>query len=134
MQAPPIPAAIAAAFSAYPAPMQDRFQTLRALIFAVAAQTPGVGPLTESLKWGEPAYRPRSSGTTVRLASVKSAPAACAVLVPCQTTLIEGFRGQFPDAFRYDGNRAILINADGPLPEAALRLCLRAALTYHQGG
>jgi hypothetical protein len=42
---------------------------LRRVIFATAAATPGVGVLTETLKWGEPAHvtAETASGSTIRL-------------------------------------------------------------------
>lgn len=113
--------------------MRARFLDLRALIFAVAAETECVGPLTETLKWGEPAYLTEASrsGTTIRLGTVKSAPDDCAVLINCQTRLIESFRTQFAAALRFDANRAIVLPSGRPLPDGALSLCLAAALTYH---
>ncbi|MCB1407007.1 MAG: DUF1801 domain-containing protein [Rhodobacteraceae bacterium] len=130
---PPVPARIAAVWARYPGAMRGRFQTLRGLIYTVAAETEGVGPLTETLKWGQPAYLTEASrsGTTIRLGTVKSAPAACAVLVSCQTTLIESFRAQFAGDLAFDGNRAMVLVPDRGLPVGALRLCLLSALTYH---
>ena len=56
----------------------------------------------------------------------------CAVLFNCRTTLMEDFRSQFPGVFAYEKNRAILLDASGPLPEAPLSACLGMALTYHR--
>ena len=41
-------------------------------------------------------------------------------------------RAQFGDVFAFEGNRALIIPATGPLPLAPLAFCLRAALTYHR--
>lgn len=124
---------IATALARHPSPLQPRFAEIRALIFEVAAQTDGVGPLTECLKWGEPAYLTDASrsGSTIRLGVVKSRPNRCAVFFNCQTTLIETFRTQFAEVFDFDKNRALILR-DGDLPRAALALCLQAALTYHR--
>jgi hypothetical protein len=54
------------------------------------------------------------------------------VLFNCRTTLVDDFRGQFADVFAYEKNRAILLDAREPLPEAPLRSCLGMALTYHR--
>ena len=131
--APPIPETITQALARYPEPVQHRLLTIRELIFTIAAQTNGVGSLTETLKWGEPAYLTEASrsGSTIRLGMVRSAPDKCAVLFNCQTTLIDTFRAHFADDFTFDGNRALLLAAAGPLPATPLALCLRAALTYH---
>jgi len=134
MKPPAVPRQIAEALERHPAPLRKRLLQIRALIYAVAAETDGVGPLTETLKWGEPAYLTAASGsgTTIRLGGSKAAPDKCAVFVNCQTTLVDNWRGQFADIFEYESNRALIIPATGPLPEAPLSLCLRAALTYHQ--
>lgn len=131
--APPVPEPIALALARYPEPVQHRLLTIRELIFTIAAQTNGVGPLTETLKWGEPAYLTEASrsGSTIRLGMVRSAPDKCAVLFNCQTTLIDTFRAHFADDFTFDGNRALLLPAAAPVPATPLALCLRAALTYH---
>jgi hypothetical protein len=134
MTSQPVPEAVAKAFERYPEPVRLRLLQVRDLIFAVAAETEGVGPLTETLKWGEPAYLTETSrsGTTIRLGVSRSAPDQCAVFVNCQTTLIDTFRAHFADDFVFEGQRALIITAQGPLRREPLALCLRAALTYHR--
>jgi Domain of unknown function (DU1801) len=129
-----MPADVAAAFSVFPAGVRARLLEVRDLIFETAAAIEGVGPLTETLKWGEPAYLTQAtgSGSTIRLGWFRSPERACAVLFNCRTTLIDDFRSQFPDAFAYEKNRAILLEASKPLPEAPLSTCLGMALTYHR--
>ena len=51
-----MPADVAAAFAAFPEHVRARLLEARDLIFATAASMEGVGPLKETLKWGEPAY------------------------------------------------------------------------------
>ncbi len=53
---PSMPAEVAAAFASYPLVVASTLADVRLLIFATAAETESVGPLTETLKWGEPAY------------------------------------------------------------------------------
>jgi Domain of unknown function (DU1801) len=129
-----MPAEVAAAFSAFPERIRTRLLEVRELIFETAADIKGVGPLTETLKWGEPAYLTEAtgSGSTIRLGWIRSSERACAVLFNCRTTLIDDFRSQFPDVFAYEKNRAILLDARERLPEAPLRSCLGMALTYHR--
>lgn len=131
---PPVPAPIAQALARHPAPVRARLLQIRALIYRTAAAAEGVGPLTETLKWGEPAYLTEASrsGTTIRLGAVRAAPGDCAVLFHCQTGLIARFRRDFPAVFGFAGNRALLLPADAPLPAAPLAACLLAALTYHR--
>lgn len=127
------PAPVAAAFDAFPAPVRKRLDRVRALIFEVAAKTEGVGPLTETLKWGEPAYltEQTKSGSTVRVGWPKrTKPDHAAVYFICTTNLVSDFRSLWPD-LHYEGDRAILLPLDGELPEA-LGACIGMALTYHQ--
>lgn len=134
MKSPPVPGTVAEALSRYPEQVRERLLEIREIIFGVAAETEGIGPLTETLKWGEPAYLTAASksGTTIRLGTTKSAPEECAVLFNCKTTLVETFRTQFPDDFAFEGNRALLMPLTRALPHEPLKLCLRAALTYHR--
>ena len=125
--------AVAAAFDALPAPQRHRLLAVRELVFATAAATPAIGALTESLKWGEPAYRPvrARTGTTVRLGITPRAADACAVLVNCKTNLLATFRDLYPDSFGFEGERALILDPARPLPMDALSHCLSLALTYH---
>jgi hypothetical protein len=133
---PPIPSDVAIAFDAFPKVVCLRLLQVRRLIFETAWKLEGVGPLTETLKWGEPAYLTEAtgSGSTVRLGWFKSSGADCAVLFNCRTTLIETFRMQFPDAFIYEKNRALLLQASSPLPKEPLVVCLSMAFIYHRRG
>ncbi len=131
-RAPPVQNdAVAAAFANAPAKSRAGLVRLRDLIFATAQETPGVGRIEETLKWGQPAYlTPDSkSGTTIRLGVPRTG--GFALYVHCQTTLISEFRSLFPDAFTYDGNRAILFDDDQTPAAEPLRLFIRNALTYH---
>jgi hypothetical protein len=131
--APPLPLNVAAAFDAYAPAARERLAEVRALIFETAAATAGVGPLTETLKWGEPAYLTEvsRSGSTIRLGVAKGEPARCAVYLNCKTTLVEQSRAAFGDVLAFEGNRAVLFALVGPLPRAALSQVIAMALTYH---
>ena len=128
-----IDARVQGVLDAQPPAMGRALTRLRTLIFAAATQTPTIGPLIETLKWGEPAYLPRTprTGTTIRINAVKSAPAKYAALFHCKTTLVESFRLLYPDILTFSGNRAIRLDLDEPVPEAALTHCFALALTYH---
>lgn len=125
-------AAVAAAFAAYPTAMRRKLLALRALVFEVAARTDGVGPLQETLKWGQPSYlTPETgSGTTVRLDRLKNGE-GYAVYFHCQSGLIETFREIYPDTFTFEGKRAIVFGAGDRVPVRALRHCIGLALTHH---
>ena len=128
-----MPAEVAVAFEAFPAPVRRRLLEIRGLIFRSAETLDGVGPLTEALRWAQPAYLTEATGagSTIRLGRTGGLELECAVFFNCQTTLVEEFRDQFADVFRYQKNRAILLDASAPLPEPPLSLCLGMALTYH---
>jgi hypothetical protein len=120
-------------FDAHADDIRDRFVRLRDLILPVGENLEATGGITETLKWGQPSYLPKRPrvGTTVRLGTLKSAPESPALFVHCQTRLIETFRRHYPDTFIYEGNRALLLRGDDPLPEAEIRHCVSLALTYH---
>jgi hypothetical protein len=132
---PPLPRDVSRAFEAFPRAVRRRLLEVRKLIFATAAASDGVGPLLETLKWGEPAYltQQTGSGSTIRLGQFKDGGQRCAVLFNCRTTLIEIFRERFPHEFEYRANRALLLKLTGVLPAAPLSTCLSLALTYHLG-
>ena len=69
-------AQVAAVFRSYPSGVATKLLALRRLILDVASSTEGVGPVEETLRWGQPSYlttRPRS-GSTIRIDRVKSRP------------------------------------------------------------
>ncbi len=126
--------AVAAVFAGYPAATRQRLLDLRSLILATASKIPEVGRIEETLKWGQPSYlTPETrSGTTIRIDAVKGEPGRIALYVHCQTSLIERFRERYPDALRFAGNRAILLDVAEALPMEPLRHCVAMALTYHR--
>ena len=103
--------AVKAVFDAHPAAVRARLLKLRALIFA-AAKASDVGALTETLKWGQPAYLPKAArtGTTIRIDTLKGSDGKVAMFVPCQTTLIASFRERYGDQFVFEGKRAIIFS------------------------
>ena len=124
---------VAAIFAGIPAEAQKTLLRLREMIFEAADQA-GAAPLTETLKWGEPAYLTDKtrSGSTVRLGCKAARPAECALLVNCRTSLVGTFKARHPSRFRFEGSRALIFEAGAPLPEEPLRDCLKLALTYHR--
>jgi hypothetical protein len=125
--------AVEAVFRTYPRPIREKLLALRQLILDTAESTEGVGPLEETLKWGQPSYLTleTKSGSTIRIDQVKPAADQYAVYFHCQTDLVATFRELYPNEFSYGGNRSILFNARDKIPKPALRHCLALALTYH---
>jgi hypothetical protein len=124
---------VQAKFDAYPFAARRRLLALRELVFRVAAATPGVGELDESLKWGEPTYTPcNKAGSPFRMDWKAKAPDEYAMYFHCQTGLVEMFRTMFPNDFRFEGNRALVLALDNKVPTDELAVCISAALTYHR--
>ena len=133
MSSPPnMPPVVADVFARYPAGARARLNEIRTLIFHVADDL-GVAPLTETLKWGEPAYltEARKTGTTIRLGWRDGAVPDWAMFVPCSTDLVDRYRSLPGCPLRFEGSRAVLGALDTPLPEAPLAACIRMALMYH---
>ncbi len=125
---------VAQVFADYPSAVGPALWDLRDLILKTAAATPGVGPLEETLKWGEPAYltAQSKSGSTIRLRYQPKHPTQYALMFNCQTTLVETFRTLFPRELRLEGQRAVLFDAAQPFPTQTVAFCIAAALTYHR--
>jgi hypothetical protein len=125
--------AVGAAFAGYPKPLRLKLLALRRLIFATAKMTKGVGTLQETLKWGQPSYltRETKSGSTIRIDRVKSSANQVALYFHCQTDLVATFHELYPEELTYSGNRAVILDLDDDIPEAALCHCVGLALTYH---
>ena len=124
--------AVASVFKAYPADLRRRLMALRELVFETAAETKGVGPLREALKWGQPSFltTETGSGTTVRIDRLKKGD-GYAIYFHCQSGLVGQFKELYPDTFRYEGKRAIVFELMERVPVKALRHCIGLALTHH---
>ncbi|EKS37294.1 DUF1801 domain-containing protein [Afipia broomeae] len=123
---------VAKVFAAYPEDVRAKLMKLRAIIFETAETIDGVGPLEETLKWGQPSYltTETGSGSTIRIDREKS-DGRVAMYFHCQTDLVETFREFYPTQMEYGGNRSILFKVATRIPENALRHCVGLALTYH---
>lgn len=120
-------------FDSYPSHIKPKMEELRDLIYEVAEATDGVGKITETLKWSEPAYltsKPKS-GTTIRIDWKKKSPDQIGMYVNCNTSLVETYRSIFSEELVFEGNRAILLPVNQPTPKKELMLCIRMALRYH---
>lgn len=126
-------APVAAVFDSYPAGVRLKLLGVRSLIFQTALENESIGTLTETLKWGEPAYLTEAtkSGSTLRIAWKKSMPDQYGLYFNCRTTLVDTFRTLFPELV-YEGNRAIVLSADEEPPWDSLSICIGATLTYHR--
>ena len=126
------PRDVAQAFDALPLKVRRAVLELRSLILETAASMGEVGLLSETLKWGVPAFLTErtKSGTTVRLGLDESA-ATVSIFVHCQTTLVSEWRDRYGEDLKFIGNRELRLSADAPLPTDKLKHCVAMALTYH---
>jgi len=131
---PDLPAPVFHVFETYPAEAKDLLLRVRTLLYETADSLPDAGRITETLKWGEPAYLTEApkSGTTIRLAWTPKRPDSAGLFVNCQTTLLDEWRGLYGGALDLVGNREIRFRLGEKLPVAPLRHCIAMALTYHQ--
>jgi hypothetical protein len=129
----PMPPDVRTAFEAFPPEVRHRLADIRETILGVAAADPRIGAITETLKWGEPAYLTEAtgSGSTIRLGWPRRKPGCAAIYFICHTTLVDTFRERFGDMFEYETNRAVLLPVTGDVDRASLEFMLSMALTYH---
>lgn len=74
----------------------------------------------------------QKKGSTIRIDWKPKYVDQYAVYFHCKTKLVDTFRELYPDAFRYDGNRAIVFNEKSELPVKELKHCIALSLNYHK--
>lgn len=118
-------------FANYPELVRDKMQYLRGLVIETAEETEGVSILEETLKWGEPSFITKN-GSTLRMDWKEKTPDQYAMYFQCTSRLVDTFRLVFNGKFQYEGKRAIVFQLNQKIPEAELKECIKAALTYHK--
>jgi len=120
-------------FDGLPGQMRARLLNLRNLILDTASENPAIGPLEETLKWGEPAYLPSAtkSGTTIRINRYKKSDNQYAIYVNCRTDLVGRYKELYGDVLKFEGTRAVVFDVERELPAQAVKHCIAMALTYH---
>lgn len=117
-------------FNKYPKPVREKMQRLRKLILDSACEIKEIESLEETLKWGEPSYLVKK-GSTLRIDWKAREPHQYAIYFKCTSKLVPTFKIVYGEIFQYEGNRALVFNMNDEIPEAALKKCISAALTYH---
>jgi len=125
-------AEISAVFDQAPPGTRKGLLRLRELIFDVAESDPDVGPVTETLKWGQPSYVAARAGLGTPLRLGRSNQARFALLVHCQSRVIDNFANRFPAWDRFDGTRGVLFNRVEEVEPLRHGWLIRHALTYHK--
>lgn len=125
--------AVEQAFAGHPPTVRAALLDLRSLILETAQGLAEVGPVVETLKWGQPAYLPKRPkvGTTLRIDALKGRGDGVALFFHCQSRLGELYRERYGDTLTIVGDRSIELDADDALPREALKHCVALALTYH---
>ena len=120
-------------FNSYSAPLKVRLLSLRTLIFKTAAANKAIGPLEETLKWGQPSYLTSrtKSGTTLRIGAIGKDDKHYGLFVHCQTSLVATYKELYPDQLIFEGKRCIRVDLEQDPPTDILRHCIELALTYH---
>lgn len=120
---------VRAVFDHYPAAAQKQLLKIREAVYAVANKE-GLGPIEETLKWGEPSYIVKG-GSTIRIDWKTKTPEQFYVFFNCKTRLVETFHELYGDLFLLRDNRAMVFNINDKIPITELKQCLSMALRYH---
>lgn len=128
-----IPPELLSRVTTWPTRAQEAFSTLRALCHATADELE-IGPLEESLKWGQPAWRPTkpNTGSTLRVMWHENTPDLLSLYVGCKTDLAARMRDIYPDLPQNDGRRHIAIRLSDPLPLDAMSHLASMTFAYHK--
>jgi len=117
-------------FDSYPKEARSKLTRLRKIILQAGAEY-NVGPLEESLKWGELSYFAQG-GSAVRIGWRPKLPDKGYIFFQCQTKLVETFREIYGDIFEFEGKRAIVLEMDKDIPTKELKHCVYLSLQYHK--
>lgn len=130
-----LPDDIAAYLRERPEELHAPILALRRLVFQTAAEDARIGPLVETLKWGEPAYLTQVSGagTTLRLGWKRVLPGHFGMFFNCRTRVSDQIKQIFPDTFTFDGTRGLLFRVGEEVPQNEVKVCIGLVLTYHTG-
>ena len=115
-------------FNDYPEHIKNTLLEVRSLILDIA-QEHNLGGVEETLKWGEPSYLVKG-GSTVRIDWKEQSPEQLFVYFNCKTKLVDTFRELYSNVLEFQGNRAIALKVNEPLPRIALRHCIELSLQY----
>lgn len=130
---PYAPAPLLAHVSGWSDPARSTLWSLRILFHDVAAAA-DIGRLDETLKWGQPSWRPVKPrmGSTLRMAWDATQPDQLSLFVDCKTDLAARMRDLYPQLPLNDGQRQLGIDLTQPLPEQALRHLAEMTFGYHR--
>ncbi len=104
---------------------------LRKIILEIAEKDVDIDFIDEALKWGEPSFLTKSSGSTLRLDWKEKSANHISIFVNCQTKLISMFKELYPNDFEYVGNRELRFPLKGKYSKVNLKKCFELVLKYN---
>ncbi len=121
------------AIAPYSPSARKLLRVLRKLVLGTARDLSEVGEITEALRWGQFSFLTleSGSGSTIRIDGKRKDATAVAMYFHCQTGLVDHFRELYSDSLKFEGMRAIVLDTQALVPEAAIRHCISLALTHH---
>lgn len=114
--------------AAYPEAAQVALLEIRSIVFDIVQQQ-DLGEIEETLKWGEPSYLVKG-GSTVRFDWKEKTPQHGYIFFNCKTKLVDTFRELYSGDLEFQGDRAIVLNLNEPIPKVILQHCIELSLTY----
>ena len=118
-------------FRSYPPKVKKEMVNLRKLTLKIAESDCEIDFIGEALKWGEPSFLTKSSGSTMRIDWKEKSPGHISIFVNCRTKLITMFKELYPNDFEYVGNREIRLPLQGKYSKLKLRKCIELILKYN---
>lgn len=127
------PTALTARIADWPVKARNTLWQCREIFETVAKQA-AVGTLDETLKWGQPSWRPTKprTGSTLRMDWNPKFPDQLSLFVDCKTDLAARMQTLYPHLSENDGQRHLAISLDAPLPVQAITHLADMTFTYHR--
>lgn len=123
-----MPLSVREKFDSYPEHVKSILLELRLLVFEIVREQ-NLGEVEETLKWGEPSYLVKT-GSTVRFDWKQKSPESYFIYFNCKTKLVDTFRELYSNDLEFQGNRAIVLRLNAPMPTTILRHCIELSLKY----
>lgn len=128
---PTLSGEVQAVYDACPPPVRQGLYQLRGMILAQAELMPQIGPVTEGLRWGQPAFLTLdiAAACSLRTGPVKGP--GFGLFVHCLTGLIAAFEAGAGAGLRFSGTRAVLFDPSDQIDPAQISVLIGQALGYH---
>ncbi len=122
---------ISEVYNNYPKHVKSEALELRDIILKVAIRDDEIDYGGEVLKWGEPTFVTKTSGSTLRLAWKADRPNSISLFVNCRTKLMAAFKQMYPIDFEYIGSREIRLPLGRGYPILKLEKCIELTFKYN---